>query len=257
MEPHAVRDAMTDRGVVRLDGAFDADAAARMAERVWGRVEHKLGARRDDRSTWPVGWLAINWKGLKNNRVFDPVFASPDVAAALDVIFEPAGYHSPKSGAQVLFSLPQTGPWALPDGWHMDCGFEQPTWPVPAVKLFAFFGEVGPFGGGTMLLPGIHQLVDRYRRTFDEPPAAGNEHWHRFLRHHPPLGDVLTAATSADGGRSMVGQSFDVDGVRIEVTELQGSPGDVVITHLHVFHASAPNTSDAPRQMLGKLITAR
>jgi hypothetical protein len=45
----------------------------------------------------------------------------------------------------------------------MDCGFEQATWPVRSVKLFAFFGEVGPRGGGTMLLPGTHRLVDRYR----------------------------------------------------------------------------------------------
>jgi hypothetical protein len=44
--------------------------------------------------------------------------------------------------------------------------------------------------------------------------------------------------------------------VPIDVLELVGLPGDIVITHLHVFHASAPNTNDTPRQMLAKSIVA-
>jgi ectoine hydroxylase-related dioxygenase (phytanoyl-CoA dioxygenase family) len=138
----------------------------------------------------------------------------------------------------------------------MDCGFTQPTWPVFAVKLFAFFGEVGPCGGGTMLLPGSHRLVDRYRKRFDSPPASGRSNWHPFLRRHPPLGDLLHGADLPDHGRSMVGQTVEVDGVDIDVVELCGRPGDVVITHLHVFHTGSPNTSDQPRQMLGKAIHA-
>jgi hypothetical protein len=44
----------------------------------------------------------------------------------------------------------------------MDCGFEEPTWPVSGVKLFAFFDDVDPEGGGTLLLSGSHRLVERY-----------------------------------------------------------------------------------------------
>jgi ectoine hydroxylase-related dioxygenase (phytanoyl-CoA dioxygenase family) len=124
------------------------------------------------------------------------------------------------------------------------------------VKVFTLVDEVGPCGGGTMLLPGVHHLVDRYRTTFDRPPAGGKANWQPFLRQHPPLGDLLRGATMADGGRSMVDRRLGVDGVDVEVVELRGEPGDVWITHLHVFHTASPNTSTAPRQMLANAIFA-
>ena len=193
---------------------------------------------------------------MRRHPAFNVMIDNLAVTSALDAIFGAGGWQRPNSGAQVLFSLPAAEPWALPNSWHMDCGFERSTWPVFAVKLFGFFGEVGPCGGGTMLLPGTHRLVDRYRSTFEEPPAGGKNNWHPFLRRHQPLGDLLTGATLPDLGRSMVGECYDIGGVPVDVVELTGAPGDVVITHLHVFHTSSPNTSETPRQMLGKGVVA-
>jgi hypothetical protein len=248
--------AFVDSGIVRLDQAFSLQAANRMRDAVWRYVEPKAGVSPHDRATWPDGWLPVSWKGLRHNPVFDAIIDNPWVPAMLDSIFERTGWKRPNSGAQVLFNLPRTGPWTLHNGWHMDCGFEQPTWPVPAVKLFSFFGDVGPYGGGTMLLAGCHRLVDLYRSTFDVPPAAGNSNWHSFLRRYPPLGNLLKGATLPDLGRPMVGERFQIEGIPIEVVELTGRPGDVVITHLHVFHCTSPNASNAPRQMLGKAVVA-
>jgi hypothetical protein len=163
----------------------------------------------------------------------------------------------PNPGVQVLFSLPVAGPWVLPDGWHMDCGFEQATWPVFAVKLFAVVDDLGPFGGGTMLLPGVHHLVERYRAGFDRPPGGGKDNWRPFLRRHPPLDELLQGSTRADGGRGLVDQRLAVEGVDVDVTEVRGAPGDVVITHLHVFHTASPNTGADPRQMVAKAVFAR
>jgi hypothetical protein len=42
--------------------------------------------------------------------------------------------------------------------------------------------------------------------------------------------------------------------VPVQVVEPTGSPGDVVVTHLHVFHARSPNAGAVPRLMLGKEI---
>jgi hypothetical protein len=100
------------------------------------------------------------------------------------------------------------------------------------------------------------RLVDRYRSGFAEPPGGGKGNWHPFLRRHPPLGDLLRAATRPDRGRSMVGERYEIDGVPVDVVELTGAPGDVVITHLHVFHSGSPNTSESPRYMLGKGVLA-
>ena len=91
--------------------------------------------------------------------------------SALDAIFAPSGWEPPKPGAQILMTFPSPDPWVMPTGWHMDCGFELPTWPVFAVKLFAFFGPVKREGGGTLLLSGSHRLVERYAPTL--PPGTG------------------------------------------------------------------------------------
>jgi Phytanoyl-CoA dioxygenase (PhyH) len=251
-----VRRLFDQSGVVRLDGAFSADEAAAMRDAVWGYAERKAGLRAGDRSTWPEGWSGVSWKGLRRSQVFAPLTNNPAVTAALDAVFGIGGWDPPKLGAQILFTLPQSGPWVLPDGWHMDCGFEQPTWPVFAVKLFAFFGEVGPAGGGTMLLPGTHRLVDRYRRRIPPGTGGGKQHWRPFMKHDPWLAQLLDGARRPDLGRRLVGQSQEVDGVPVEVVELTGRPGDVVIAHLHVFHTASPNTAEHPRQMLGKAIAA-
>ena len=125
------------------------------------------------------------------------------------------------------------------------------------VKLFAFFGEVGPEGGGTMILPGMHRVIDDYRRTLALGTGGGMANWHRPLRQHPFLAKLLKGGQMPDGGRSLVGQMGDVKGVPVEVVELTGKPGDVVVTHLHVYHSASPNVASRPRQMLGKAIARR
>lgn len=81
--------------------------------------------------------------------------------------------------------------------------------------------------------------------------------WTRFLRAHAPLDDVLAGSRRADFGRSIVGQRFTIDDVDVDVIEVTGAPGDVVITHLHVFHVGSPNTTSRPRVMLAQGIRAR
>lgn len=244
-------------GVVRLVGAFSTSQATAMRDAVWDYAERKIGLRPDDRATWPTGWVPISWKPLKRSATFGPVTNNTPVSSALGAIFGEVGWETPKPGAQVLMSFPTPGPWTLPDSWHMDCGFERPTWPVFAVKLFAFFGPVEPMGGGTLVLSGSHRVVDRYRETIPPGTGEGKQNWRPFMKHHPELARLLHGDRLEDGGRSLVGQRYDVDGVPVEVLELTGQPGDVVIAHLHVFHAASPNTGHHPRQMLGKGIIGR
>ena len=196
----------------------------------------------------------LNWQGLSRDPVFGPLVDNRPVGDALDAIFGAGGWRRPRPGAQILFSFPEPGPWVLPDSWHIDSGFGDATWPVPAVEMFAFVDEVGPQGGGTLVLPGTHRLVDRYRKTFAKPPGAGKENWRAFLRHYPWLAGLLDGAGLPGHGRPMVGEAAEIDGVPVELVELTGQPGDVVLTHLHVFHARSPNTSRAPRLMAGREI---
>lgn len=253
MQAAGIRSRFEATGVVRLPGALAADQVAAMREAVWRHAEGQAGLRPRDPGSW-AGSPTVNWQGLKRDPAFRSLASGHLVSDALDVIFGAGAWLRPRPGGQILFSLPEPGPWVLPDGWHMDCGFEHPAWPVRAVKLFAFLGEVGSQGGGTMLLPGTHRLVERYREGFPAPPGAGQENWRPFMGHHPWLARLLDGASLPGHGRPLVGTAGQIDGVPVQVTELTGSPGDLVITHQHVFHARSPNTTAVPRLMLAKEI---
>jgi hypothetical protein len=253
MQTVDVRSRFETSGVVRLRDAFTADQAAAMRDAIWQHTARQAGLRPTDPTGW-AGSPVLNWQGLSRSPVFRPLVDNESVTGALDAIFGAGGWRRPRPGAQILFSLPEPDPWVLPDGWHIDCGFDHATWPVPAVKVFAFANEVGPRGGGTMVLPGTHRLVDRYRQALPAPVGAGKENWLAFIRHHPWLAHLLDGADLPDHGRPLVDAAAEIDGVPVKVVELTGSPGDVVITHLHIVHARSPNTSTAPRLMLAKTI---
>jgi len=253
MQTVDIRSRFESTGVVRLDAAFSADQAEAMRNAVWLHAERQAGLRPADPAGW-AGSPVVNWKALTHDPVFGPLADNQPLRDALDAIFGAGCWRRPRAGAQILFSLPEPGPWVLPDGWHMDCGFDHATWPVPAVKLFAFIGEVGPQGGGTLVLPGTHRLVDHYRKALPAPAGAGKHNWLAFMRHHPWLTRLLDGADRPDHGRPLIGEKSDLDGVPVEVVELTGSPGDIVLTHLHVFHTRSPNTTATPRRMLSKHI---
>jgi hypothetical protein len=242
-------------GVVVLRGAFDAHAADAIRDTVWRHVHRRTPIRLDDSTTWTGPRVPVSFKALKGRAVFAPLVGNAAVQSALDPVFGPGEWRPPpQPRAQILVTLPSPGPWVLPTGWHMDCGFEQPTWPVPSVKLFAFFGEVGPAGGGTLLLAGSHRLVDRYRPTL--PPGTGGNltTWGRLLRQDPWLDELRRGGNAEAPGRVHLGEQRDIDGIPVRLVELTGDPGDVVITHIHTFHCGAPNTSTRPRQMLGGFV---
>jgi hypothetical protein len=243
-------------GIVRLDGAFTAEQARAIRDTVWSHVERRSEVRRLEPATWATK-LQITFKPLKGKAVFAPLIDNAAVGLALDAIFGQNGWRHPKApGAQILLTMPTMEPWVLPSGWHMDCGFEQPTWPVFAVKLFAFFDEVEAEGGGTLLLSGSHRLVERYAKTV--PPGTGGNGvtWGRFMKQDPWLNQLRRGGTVDEPRRDLLNREHEVDGIPLRALELTGSPGDVVITHLHVFHTGAPNVSSRPRQMLGSGIAA-
>ena len=244
-------------GILILRNAFSADAARGMQEAFWAFVQRHYDIRRDDPGTWPDGRGNVGLKQLRRSSVFTPFYDNPTVRHALDAVYAATGWLEPKAGTQILHTFPMPGPWVLPSrGWHIDCGFEQPSFPVSAVKLFGFFGEVGPGGGGTLLLSGSHRLVDQYRPRLAGPTPGNTGTWGQFMTQHPALAELYRGGNAADSGRQLLNRPYEVDGVEVEAIELTGQPGDVVITHLHTFHCAAPNAVATPRLMLGKPIYA-
>jgi hypothetical protein len=252
----SVAEELRETGIVRLDGAFSAADGAAIRETVWRYVEARTGIVRDGESTWSSP-VRISYKGLKGRRVFAPVVANPTVECALDAVFGPGGWQPPRrAGARILLTMPSPGPWIAPEGWHMDCGFERPTWPLQAVGLWSFFDDVEPEGGGTLLLAGSHRLVERYARTLPRGTGGNSTTWGRFMKKDPWLREVCRGGTAEAPRRDLIGLRGEVDGIPVEIVELTGRPGDVVLTHMHLFHSASPCVGPRPRQMLSGGIRA-
>lgn len=236
-----------DTGVVRVNGAFTTGEATAIRDMVWRQIEQRSRVRRAEPATWAAATEgSFGLSALAGRPEFWPVVGNDAVRGTLDVIFGKGGWRIPAPPrAQVLLSFPRPTPWVMPSGWHIDFGFDEPTWPVCAVKIFAFFDDVKPECGGTLVLEGSHRLVARFAET--EPDATEDD----FVPSHPWLERLARGGSAAASLRELVGEPHEVDGIPLRVVELTGAAGDVVITHIQVMHSPSPNTGDTPRQMLG------
>jgi hypothetical protein len=238
--------AVFDRtGILKLGGAFDGDAAARMADVVWKELQDRYGIARSDPATWnrhPPSGLTSS----KRSRVFDPVLG-PIGSAALDDLFG-TDWTRPKHLGGVLVTMPNATEWRVPyKVWHSDFEATYQTGRLFAVKLWALITEVEPHQGGTPQLAGSHRLFARYLTTCPDrtmrPAKLG------FLRSHPWLAALSTDDGDPDRNHQFMDAEVDVDGLPARVVELTGHPGDIYITHPWVFHTGAVNARRQPRIM--------
>jgi len=247
------RSAFERTGILRLEGAFGAREAARMADVVWNELHHRYDIVRDDPTTWdrhpPTGL-----RSSKRSRAFEPIL-SPAVTAALDDLFGVAGWERPKTFGNVLVTMPDASEWRVPHRiWHSDFEATEPVRALFAVKLWALVDEVAPGGGGTPQLAGSHRLFARYLETCDDRSYKAAKFG--FLGSHPWLEALSRDDGDPDRNRRFM-EETDVDGLPARVVELTGRPGDVFLTHGWVFHSIAVNALDRPRIMRSAAVRAR
>ena len=242
-------------GVAHLHAAFSAEEAAAMRAVTWSHLEQRYELRQHDPSTWPTDRRGISLKPLKGRREFTPVVANEALREVCDHVFGAQGWKPPGRGPRLLLTFPTPGPWAMPARWHCDISFHHASFPIPAVQLWAFIERVDPGGGGTLLLAGSHRLVDRYRHGLPEVHRRANGiNYTRFMQQHPGLDHLWRGGTPENPRRELLGELHEVDGIQVQAIELSGEPGDMFISHGHVFHAAAPNTSTRPRLMMTAMI---
>ncbi|MHB1446358.1 MAG: phytanoyl-CoA dioxygenase family protein [Acidimicrobiales bacterium] len=241
-------------GILHLPGAFGAEEASSMADAIWGYIEARSDIRRGTSTSWPdTAHLpaGLSLKGLKGRGVFSPALANPALAGILDAVFGPGQWTAPKRGVRVLLTFPSPAVWSMPTGWHIDAGFDAAAYPVPWLQLWAVVEPVEACGGGTLLLAGSHNLVERYRHRLRPDQLGGNAtSWGRFMRQHPFLDQLRQGGSSEAPGRDLLGRRVDVEGIAVEAVEVSGVPGDIYLTHGLVFHCVSPNTAGRPRLML-------
>jgi hypothetical protein len=254
-------DQFSATGIGHLPGAFGSDDASAMRATLWRYIEERSVVRQTDPSTWPEGAYlppGLSLRGLKGRAVFAPLTENRLLGDALDAIFGEGGWTPPKRGGRILLTFPSARTWTMPTGWHMDDGFDRQTVPVPWVQVWAFLVEVGPYGGGTLVLAGSHRLVERYSENV--PPGhrgSGKVNWERFMKQYPFLDRLRQGGGPEAPLRELLGMHEDVDGIPMQAIELTGNPGDMFITHGRVFHCVSPNAGDHPRQMMTAAVTAR
>jgi ectoine hydroxylase-related dioxygenase (phytanoyl-CoA dioxygenase family) len=164
----------------------------------------------------------------------------------------------PSNWGQVLVTFPCAGPpWSVPGRlWHIDFHYTNDVAPLFALKVFAFFGDVAPQGGGTLLVSGSHRVVERFVTTV--PPETRTDYRAcriQFMKHDPWF-RALARTEDPDPDRSarFMDSEHDADGIGVRVVELTGQPGDIVITHPWTLHHAAPNRASSPRLMRSKAI---
>ncbi|MGB6451956.1 MAG: phytanoyl-CoA dioxygenase family protein [Steroidobacteraceae bacterium] len=238
------------RGVLRLVALLSADRVRRAREHVQRRLappglwrEGAWHLQSIPRPQWPA-------TGLKTSKVIgnkhpdvQALVEEPALLAAVDALlggraFDRTAFRRP----QILLTLPNSDTWMVPTEWHVDSP-RLASGRRSGVQLFTFLDTVEPRGGGTLVIPGSHRLLNdgRFIRAQELRRLLCREAFFRQLCSRAPA--------SADDRARLLDQGGAVGDVALELVELTGAPGDAYLTDLRVLHSGAPNAADRPRMM--------
>jgi len=238
-----------ERGVLRIEGLIPADACAEARAYMQSRLA-PLGYWRD--GDWRLdGAPLVRWPaaGVKTSKVIgnkhrsvEALVEGPAMRGAIDTLLEGREFdRAMHPRPQLLFTLPNAGPWTLPSGWHADSP-RLVGGGCPGVQLFACLDHMAPRGGATLLIAGSHRLFDLGR-------IVRGKEFTGLVRNDPFVSSLLAASDrpwDADAplprGRS---EGFD-----LEVVEAVGAPGDAYLVDMRVLHTGSSNASSRPRMMV-------
>lgn len=99
-----------------------------------------------------------------------------------------------------------------------------------------------------------NRLVARFAQDRDQwGPAKQAQLTKMFRSRYPWFGELATrgGGHKQEGDRiaRFVERNTEIDGIEVGVVELVGEPGDVVLCHPWLFHASSMNVQPQPRLM--------
>lgn len=239
------RQALAEDGLVRLPGLLP-------VERTWPvrrAVRYALarhGLWRDGAWSLPPIDAAPSAarhrklpKALRRIKAMAAVLESPALRHSVEALLgnRPA---QPLAASALLLTLPNATVWTVPHSiWHLDLPrLPQPG--IPGLQAFAFLDAVPPGGGGTLVVRGSHRLLN-------DRGYVRSKHVKRLLKREPWF-EALLSPRPTDRWRFLDAPA-EVRGVPVQVVELHGEPGDVVLTDLRLLHTIAPNAGTAPRLM--------
>ena len=245
-------------GWVRLPAAFPREAALQMQDFMWEKLAEN-GIARDDATTWNQSWAGLNH--FAENPIFAPV-SSPRLCATIDALLGAGTWEKPKSWGGFLVSPPheKTGPWDVAsDSWHWDGAPQDHLNGLQGLFIFTFYGEVAPREGGTLLLSGSHQLIERFFREMS--PETRQKKQKALKARWVETQPYLRALSGLEGEPNRIArfmeQETEIDGVPLRVVEATGQPGDAIVCHPSIWHAISQHHGEKPRFMRVKGLTKK
>jgi hypothetical protein len=237
-----------DRGILRLEGLIPAEACADARAYIQRRLS-PLGYWRDGawrlehapRVRHPAAGVKASRVIGNKDRSVEALIEGPEFRAVIDRLLDGRPFdRSMHPRPQLLFTLPNLGPWQLPGGWHADSP-RLASGACPGVQMFACLDEMAPRGGGTLMIAGSHKLFD-FGRLIRGKEATG------LVRDDPFVSSLLADKRSWDADTPLPrGRSGDIE---LEVVEATGGPGDAYLVDLRTLHTGAPNATERPRMMV-------
>lgn len=255
-------------GWVKVEQAFPKEVALEAQKIVWENVE-KRGVTKNDRSTWTEEMVQLNetyehdeFQKCNTKRLADAIedlvgegrWADRTVYGESD---KKVGY----GWWPVNFSQGALKPWNVPTtGWHWD-GIQFRHYidsPEQGLLCLNLFSEIGKQGGGTLVAEGSHKVVAKF--LSQQPDGIELEDGIRALNKEHPWFSELTGSkkdntTNDEEDRIekfMKNPYVDEDGIKLQVIETTGNPGDVILCHPFLYHAASQNHSGVPRFMCNR-----
>ena len=242
------REHFAERGFVRLPGVFSRDAAAAMERRVWEWLERHHGVRRDDPASWSLA-QPTGLQPLKRQAVFDPNGGAL-LLEALDELLGAGCWKRPREWGGFLVSFPSAGETRARAPWHTDFDYRGPGDRVFGALVFSYLCDVPAGAGGTLVVAGSPRVIRRFVEGRPRASLAPMKTVRLALMHSDPWLAALAAEESAAGiDLAPLRGERSVAGVPVEIVELSGEAGDVVIGHPWLLHRGAPNRGERPRFM--------
>jgi hypothetical protein len=250
----ADRERFDERGLVKLPGLVARAAVEDMVDRLWRTLASKDGARRGEPKTWRVEQPA-QWRALQDSDAFKAM-GGPAVRAVLDDLMGRDRWEAPEHWGQPLVRFPRPhGRWDVPtQAWHLDLPANPDNRNRLVGRVFLLLAPLRPQGGGTLVALGSHRIVERLMdRAGDRLSSADVRK--QLKDHHRWFHDLMTPdKTRRDRAAGFMEAETQVDGVALQVEEMVGEPGDVLLMHPLALHAGAPNMLAEPRLALTQFV---
>jgi ectoine hydroxylase-related dioxygenase (phytanoyl-CoA dioxygenase family) len=240
-------------GLVRLPGAVPSRAADAMCDRVWQALHRKHQIERNDPDTWRRKRFG-GTHHLPKTETF-PEVGSPQIRAALDDLLGADNWEPPKTWGALLVAFPESRDrWEVPhQAWHLDYPAIRPREKPFAVRVFTCLAKLEAGGGGTLFLTGSHRLAQELVEKRGAESLRSREVSKGLTDESPWVRSLRSRDERVDRARFMQAGA-EIDGIPIQVVEMTGEPGDVVLAHPMIVHSASTNCRSVPRIVVAGIV---